>query len=67
MKITKFCRAIDDTFDSLLASLDCSDGSDAYIISHWQGDEIGMRLQVTRKMDGVAVSRVVRPDGTVRL
>lgn len=27
----------------------------------------GMRLQVTRKSDGAAMSRIVRPDGTVRL
>lgn len=56
----------DRTFDAMLASLDCSqDRNDAKLIAHWQ-DGVGYRLQVTRKADGAALSKLIDLDGNIR-
>jgi hypothetical protein len=61
----KMMDAVDVAFDDLLGKLECHDGTDAELISHWQGN--GFRIQVDRKTDGRSLSRFVRADGVISL
>jgi hypothetical protein len=54
---------VDATFDEFLTKLGCRDGRDAAIISHWQDDPAGFRIQVTRLSDGKALTRFVAVEG----
>ena len=60
-----FLAKVDAAFDGMLARLSCRDGADAAIISHWQDDPPGYRLQVMRRSDGRSltcfVAREERP------
>jgi len=64
MNANELFRRVDLAFDQMLKKLGCVDGNDSIIISHWQDDILGYRLQVTRKTDGRSLTRGVRPDGT---
>lgn len=55
--------AVDDVFDDLLERLGCHDGTDANLISHWQGD--GFRIQVTRNSDGKSLTKFAAIGGKV--
>lgn len=53
-----FLKAVDKTFDTLLAKLGCVDGTDARLVSHWQDDSY--LISVTRNSDGKSLHRTVR-------
>ena len=58
--VKKFLQLCDEAYDAMLFSLNCHDGGDAYLISHWQEAEPqGYRIQVTRKSDGRSQTRFV--------
>ena len=63
MNVAAMNTAVDRVFDALLTKLGCSNGSDASLISHWQGN--GFRVQVARKSDGCTLTRFVSQSGTV--
>lgn len=54
---------VDATFDEFLTTLGCKDGRNAELISHWQDDPAGFRIQVTRLSDGKALTRFVASGG----
>jgi len=60
------CRAVDLVCDGMLASLSCSDESDAILITHWQdGARPGFRIQMTSRATGRELTRFVGADGAV--
>ena len=63
--MNKMLDAVDEVFDRLCERLNVTDGRDANLISHWQGD--GFRVQVTRKADGKSLTKFVRADGAATL
>lgn len=63
MNLKTMLAAVDTVFDALCKRLGVADGTDAYLVSHWQGD--GFRVQVTRKTDGAVLTKFVCADGRV--
>jgi hypothetical protein len=59
-------KSVEKSFDTMLKRLGCTDGTDAHIISHWQSEPAGFRLQVTRKLDGEALTKFVDGHGNIR-
>ena len=54
---------VDAAFDEFLTKLGCKDGRDAALISHWQDDPAGFRVQVTRLSDAKVLTRFVAVQG----
>ncbi len=64
--VTAMLRTVDRVFDEMLMRLGCHDSNDAALISHWQTDPSGFRVQVTRKSDGKILTKFVNTEGETR-
>ena len=62
----RFWSNVERGFDRMLSRLSCHDGNDARMVSHWQEEPRGFRLQVTRKGDGASLTRFIGTDGSDR-